>query len=95
MQKHTSDFIPLLIVNEETMIRNQYNRNPRPLPERNTNKSRRHKAITTESENQEVSSFPVDVYETTLNIMDKPRGQLFPSRCLWNYLKHNGQIVKD
>ena len=71
MQKHTSDLILLFILDEKTMFSNQYNRIPRPFPERNTNKSRRHKEITTQSESQEVSSFPVEVHEATLNIMNK------------------------
>ena len=71
MQKQTSDFILLFIVDEKTMIRNQYNRIPRPFPERNTNKSRRHKEITIQLESQEVSSFRVDVHEATLNTMNK------------------------
>ena len=58
------------IVDEKTMIKNQYNRIPRPFPERNTNKSRLHKEIT-QSESQEVSSSPVDVYEATLNTINK------------------------
>ena len=57
------------------MIRNQYNRIPHPSPdtirERNTNKPKRDKEITAQSESQEISSFPVDVHEATLNIMNK------------------------
>ena len=60
MQKHTSNFILLFIVDEKTMIRNQYNRIPRLFPERNTAKSRRHEEITTQADSQEISSFPVD-----------------------------------
>ena len=48
------------------MIRNRYNRIPHPstdtIRERNTNKSRRHEEITTQSGSQEISSFPVDVH---------------------------------
>ena len=57
------------------MIRNRYNRIPHPSPdtirERNINKLRWHKEITAQSESQEISSFPVDVHEATLNIMNK------------------------
>ena len=65
----------IIIVDEKSMIRSGYNRIPHPsldtIRERNTNKSRRHKEITAQSESQEVSSSPVDVHEAILNIMNK------------------------
>ena len=77
MQKHTLFcYNPVFfIVDEKAMIRNRYNRIPHPSPdtirEKNTNKSRRHKEITAQSESQEINIFPVDVHEATLNIMNK------------------------
>ena len=73
MQKHTSDLLcynpVFFIIDEKEMIRNSTS-----FPSHHTGKehkqSRRHKEITAQAENQEISSFPVDVHQDILNIMN-------------------------
>ena len=65
-----------LKVDEKAMIENRYNRLPHPSPdtirERNANNQDGNKEEkTAKAENQDVSSFPADVHQAILNIINK------------------------